>query len=485
MFDIKKIRERAKKLLDTKRRSASMQSDGWDVRSKERDIGSSIEEMALKHETRLSESVSTEDIYAETDLFTVKEAAVFLGCAPATVRGYISRGSKQKLPIIRVGEKGRSIRIQREALEKFQKRRYQRPVQVTPTKKGINTFPVMSPHLPKLLALLEKDPDYTLEELGEECGVTRERIRQILKRHNVSKSYGSRNRRKKQDYVVLHIENNVKISHIGSNSGIEETDIPNFFNEKHEKFLGLPLEQIEIVTAYITLASKIVPSGKYGLSPRSKGKHCQPDHPVLCFKNPKLGQNWRCYVCKPLYPWDYINKDGVILKKEKTQPCNNCGKDVTHRAAILWRQEKDERYKGHFYCNRECFYTFRNKMRWWEASPIYQGIYWKERELFTRTCVVCDKEFQTPYLRTLMCSTECKRERTIRVAQAKRKENLQNSNNNIVRELQNLGIDVKEIANYLGCETHTVYSWSCGGSPSPKNTIRLKRLLQLAKNLTT
>ena len=468
MFDIKKIRERAKKLLGTKERDSEQAA-----------IGSRIEEMAQKYETRLSESVSTEDIFAETDLFTVKEAAVFLGCAPNTVRDHLS---KQKLPMTRVGRKGWSIRIQREALETFQERQYfkrslKQPVQVPLTKKE-----VISPHLPKILALLEKDPDYTLEELGEKCGVTRERIRQILKRHNVPKAHGRRNRLKKKDYGVLHIEDNVKISHLGSDSGIEEADIPNFFDEKHEKFLGLPLKQIEIVTAYIALASK---SGKYRSSPR---RYCKPDHPVLCFKNPKRGQDWRCYVCKPLYQWDYINKVGGILKKQKTQPCSTCGKDVTHRAAIMWRQENDERYKGHFYCNRECFYMFRNKIRWWEASPIYQGTFWKEQESITCTCVICNKEFQTKHRKTLTCGAACKRERVKQLYQVKRKENLQRAqkaNNNTVKALRNLGIGVKEIANYLGCEPATVYGWSYGSPPSPTNSLRLKQLLQITKNLTT
>jgi len=59
-----------------------------------------------------------------------------------------------------------------------------------------------------LRAMLEEDPNYTLEELGKHFGVTRERIRQILVRHNIEKGYGQHNRR---SYAIATFEDKVLV----------------------------------------------------------------------------------------------------------------------------------------------------------------------------------------------------------------------------------------------------------------------------------
>jgi len=182
-----------------------------------------------------------------------------------------------------------------------------------------------------------------------------------------------------------------------------------------------------------------------------------------------------------MYQWEYINAKGKIEKQAKTKPCNMCGKAVTKRAAILWRQEQDVRYHGNFYCDRKCFTDHHLQSDWWKSSPIYQGTYWKEVDPVTRTCVICNTSFETEYKNRSVCGEKCKSARTYQKRMLRKSKG--NIENNAVNNLMKLGMSAQGIADSLQCDVQTVYGWKRGFLPSEKNSIRLKRLTRITKLL--
>jgi len=220
-------------------------------------------------------------------LVTVSEAATILGYSTWSIRNYINQGL---LASVRIGK---NIFIRKDVLATFK-----------------NNYPIKTPvkidpdaRLKLLRSLLEQDPYYTYQELGEFCGITRERVRQILVKNNISKVHGNRDRFKQNTYVSVHIKDNaVTDINIGADSHISKTEVLEFLDPEHEKFLGIPLDRIRMSTIHIT--SQLRPWKKTNSSIR---KYCENGHHVICLNNPRNESSWRCYICKPLYPWEYIN----------------------------------------------------------------------------------------------------------------------------------------------------------------------------------
>ena len=334
-----------------------------------------------------------------------------------------------------------------------------------------------NPHLALLRKLLKEDPYYTLQELGDYCGVTRERVRQILHANNITKAQGKRSRLKNHIYVAVHTKNSAVTNiDIGEDSHISKEEVLEFLDPEHTKFLGIPLDRIQTSTMYIRM-----PLRPWNQTSKGLQKYCGTGHYLLCFGNPQNASSWRCYVCKPVYQWEYINPEGRIEKQSKTQPCNMCGKPVTKRAAILWRHEQDERYHGNFYCDRKCFKEQHLQSDWWKSSPIYQGTYWKNVTPVVRTCVVCNISFKTEYKNRTVCGEKCNYKRSHQ-ARMLRKSKV-GVENNAVNNLMKLGLSAQDIADYLQCSTQTVYGWRRGFPPSEKNSDQLKRLTRITKTL--
>lgn len=457
MFDFKKIQGVAKKLIESHHTDVAKQQ------SQEKDKG--VRRTKIK-----------DDADPTAELVTIQEAAVILKCSPPAVRKYVRQGF---LPVVRIGgnNKYKNVFIRRKLLDSFWEnahlwglRKINRPAKA-PT-----------PHLALIRELLEKDPYYTLQELGDHCGITRERVRQILYANNISKIQGKRDRFKPSTYVSAHIKDNaVTDINIGADSYISKTEVLEFLDPENEKFLGLSLDRIQTNTIHIT--SQLRPWKKTDSSIR---KYCEKGHHIICFNKPQDESSWRCYVCKSLYSWEYINAKGKVEKEAKTKPCNNCGKTVTKRAAILWRQEQDERYHGNFYCDRKCFYDYQNKQNWWASSPIFQGTYWSELRKTQRTCVICNTSFETKSTKTILCSAKCKNKRIYQLSKAKRdrtKKKRSPNATNLVSELLERGMKATYIASYLNCNVQTVYLWKQGSRPSERNRIQLKRLAQITRKL--
>jgi len=202
-------------------------------------------------------------------------------------------------------------------------------------------------HLKKILALLEENPYCTLQHIGNQCGVTRERVRQILKKNGIIKKYGNR---EGTEYVTLILQERTIVDIVSPKLFIGEIT-KNNFNPTSPNFLGIDLDKIH--------------TNQINIRNSNKHKHSLLNFPTstdlsIATKDPRkrrIGRSadWRCYICKPLYQWQYINERGQLQGISLTRPCSTCNKPVMRSAALLNRILKDDRYKGNFYCNRECF----------------------------------------------------------------------------------------------------------------------------------
>lgn len=170
----------------------------------------------------------------------------------------------------------------------------------------LNDFTVeelMDKRLTRIKEMLADNPYLTLQELGDEFGVTRERIRQILKKNGIKKPRGSGPSR------------------------------PTYCVEGHE----LP----------------IIRRGR--------------------------GVTQRCFVCNPLPRTQHLDANGNIRAFQVSQPCNYCSKTLTRPAGLAERSSVDPRYKGNWYCNKQCFTKHQNENKWWLSSPIIQRFKRRER----------------------------------------------------------------------------------------------------------
>ena len=198
-------------------------------------------------------------------------------------------------------------------------------------------------HLKKILALLEENPYITLRELGEYCGVTRERIRQILEMNGIVKEYGNRINAAYSTLVLEH----KSIVDIVEPTEFTQTITNSHFDPLSPDFLGIELQKIATSQIYIR---------------KNNHKHALLNFPTSAEASRDLRirklakKRWRCYICRPLYTWQYINNCGELDSISLTKPCTTCGKPVTRNGSLLHRILKDGRYVGGFYCDRKCFY---------------------------------------------------------------------------------------------------------------------------------
>ena len=340
----------------------------------------------------------------------------------------------------------------------------------------------------KIREILEQDPYCTLRDLGTHFGVTRERIRQILILNDIEKPRG---RRARLAYVTATFSGGSIQRITPPNKGL--TIIPpalatmNLFNSHRifdansPTFIGIDLEQIHAPKALITVG------------------HCGEGHKKISFSEAYASQDprWRCFQCKPLYPWKFINKEGKIESKSQTKPCANCDKPVTKSAAILYRIVNDPKYiSGDFFCGKKCFHNYRNYKSptpWYKTSPVYQGRYWHNRPDVQQICIICEKTFTTKSTSAKLCSSICRKKRvegTRKLREAKVKNRAKQENysavSNTIKKLRQEGVSMVFVAHHLNVAYPTVYRWSQGHAPrnSKEITRQLKRLLTMTQRLS-
>jgi len=340
----------------------------------------------------------------------------------------------------------------------------------------------------KIREILTQDPYCTLSDLGAYFEVTRERVRQILVLNGIEKPHG---RRARLSYVTATFSEGNLQKIIPPTEGL--TTIPpalaaitldnshGIFDPDSPTFLGISLEQIHASKALIIVG------------------HCGEGHKRISFSDAyaSLDPRWRCFQCRPLYPWNFMGEDGKIKSKSQTKPCANCDKPVTKRAAILDRIINDPKYtSGDFFCSKKCFHNYRNYKSpkpWYTTSPVYQGHYWGNRPDIQQNCIICKKTFTTKSTIAKLCSDTCKKKRVegrrkLRIAKIQNRAKQNNSGvvSDTLKKLRQEGVSMVYVANHLNVAYPTVYNWSRGYTPrnSKEITRQLKRLLTMTQRLS-
>mgnify|MGYP003307560651 CR=1 FL=1 len=157
----------------------------------------------------------------------------------------------------------------------------------------------------RIKEMLADNPFLSLQELGDEFGISRERIRQILKKEGIKK---------------------------------------------------------EIAHSYL------------------RPTYCAEGHQLTHRRGTgKVNRARRCFICKPLPRTQHLDEYGRIRACRISKPCTYCGETITRPAGLAERSSLDPRYKGNWYCSKQCFTKNQNKKKWWLSSPIIQRFKRRER----------------------------------------------------------------------------------------------------------
>ena len=172
---------------------------------------------------------------------------------------------------------------------------------------------------------MDENPRISLDELGNPYGISRERVRQILKENHIGKTHAK------------HPSNGICAN-------------------GHNKFLH---------------------KNMFFISKRRDSTY----HKASKTQRKPEKQYWsryhgvRCFYCKPL-PKSQVISNGYVRARYVDIPCTYCGTLVNkqyRRSSIGHMGSGDNRYKGHDFCNRDHFYKWMSEVhKWWRYSPIYQ-----------------------------------------------------------------------------------------------------------------
>ena len=160
---------------------------------------------------------------------------------------------------------------------------------------------------------MDENPKISLDELGKPYGISRERVRQILKENHIDKTH------------ARHPSNGICAN-------------------GHNKYLH---------------KNSFYSSMKY-------------DHNLKRRDQVEM----RCFYCNPLSWHKTIDSFGRIRARVIELACTYCGtlfnKNIS--ATSFGRMESgDNRYKGHDFCSKSHFYSWNNEVnQWYRYSPIYQ-----------------------------------------------------------------------------------------------------------------
>ena len=203
---------------------------------------------------------------------------------------------------------------------------------------------------------IERNPRISLNELGEMCGVTRERIRQILKKAGIEKLH-ARGQLHPEGFCI----NGHKLPEIRATLSTSERClecVPLTPNQYIDQDTGHIRSRTLLAITCTQCGKTIIASGqrafqrrRYDRTRKTELRYCGSE----CQRK-DIGTKWG---------WGSSNHPNRINSKTRTIPgsCHGCGKTVERRRVKKQYMEdpsiQDSFKSNRMYCSRECFYSVR------------------------------------------------------------------------------------------------------------------------------